>query len=1317
MVAGKPPDTILGNKTYQSLREQVRFFNGEFLSLLEQETPLTWLKENTEEKLSFFESNLQCFRPDCETGLHQLKTALTQGNLEGFTHIAQYPFKDQTQTDWKTLFPKTIPAQAAEYKRVAEAFQYMNEHWLDQNLVLSEIDHQFGLAMNSLGYVDDHLKYLSGFKQLLGDTARLTQPFLPRLNAPLLESYLGMSMNSFYERHRINPLEIDNNDPKWAIASLEALNVLRTHPALQGKNDSLRVTVSELATVASTSEFLLRLLKEEPHSDALISNILKNMYCNETVTGEVLESKFYFDVNTLLLVAKKCTNHNLIDRFLLKENLKVSVLQALCDHPFLTEEHLLCLLKKVTIQDQNTLGRILKHPAATSAVKKAIFQHIAVCPGFISAFIRLKKFTSEDMPGIFENPYAIDQDVLINVLSSYDEPEIQIKVLSHLKCTAVVREIAIDLPSFSAQIAAEIIKTPPNRLEDYDVLTRLMNKVFDEYKDSKDKNWENILIQIINYYPSEGEKLEDLLTIIKQNAMYISPALGFTLFDKFEIKVFKCLSISEMINQASKEILLKFIDIKKTGRLSEPTLCNLGKQCFENGLMDQFLLRDDLTDHLICLLIKEFTFTETQLLLALEHVTDNLTVAAIYNYPKVTQKVRDAVLEHNTLTAELVEPLVLQKEINDNKLIKILSSKMVITSSLFQTIIKQTTNADVLLAVLKHPLGDSTVVQEIIKNPQFSPFMAQQFIASFNTVNLLFDLAKLAFSKIKTDKEWENCLIKVFEHSISNKRTIDLIRTMIQENKSIISTKLGFNILRLFGKSMAIYLSPENMLAQASESELAILLDPSCALSEAMHLGLVEKCNSIMLIDRIISKGSIPEAALLALLKKENLRDYQLLLILKNATLSTAAFKLIHNHIASTSLVKQFLYSHPQLKSTLLLELNIEDEAWLLMLKNDNAISKKVLAHIAKTTSNQKVLTAVAKHFKSDTDVICKIIDNASFSKELADWIIDTSDNLWSEYEILQKIIKKAFVLCRDEKNSQLDNWENCLIKCLKKYHQRFNDNDVLEIIMKEQIDLPKLGLEIFKLYGQQFIEQLPLKAMISLADNAELQLLVDPTQTHRLSEEILILLANKSSSNATIETFLERPELSPNVLHIVLAKPLDYKNLNKALRHRKFTEDDQQNWLEKMAQWRENRKVELLNSPANQRLKLSTALDALRLKACEHAMRALTDEAYIPVAATAVNLYQILHQEVDSYLDKKSNTFNFQTNCKHAINEASSILGSHRGYKQIFMDILNVILSAITFKFAWSDKWRFFEIKTATVEAVDEFEENVEGLFTIMAG
>jgi hypothetical protein len=103
VVGGKRPEGMLKDKEYLSLREQVRFFNGDMSTLLDQNN-FYWLKDRPLEKIEFFKKELMRYRPGSSEDLSQLKTVLTESK-EGFIYITQHRFKDLRQFDWKKQFP------------------------------------------------------------------------------------------------------------------------------------------------------------------------------------------------------------------------------------------------------------------------------------------------------------------------------------------------------------------------------------------------------------------------------------------------------------------------------------------------------------------------------------------------------------------------------------------------------------------------------------------------------------------------------------------------------------------------------------------------------------------------------------------------------------------------------------------------------------------------------------------------------------------------------------------------------------------------------------------------------------------------------------------------------------------------------------------------------------------------------------------------------------------------------------------------------------------------------------------------------------
>ena len=65
---------------------------------------------------------------------------------------------------------------------------------------------------------------------------------------------------------------------------------------------------------------------------------------------------------------------------------------------------------------------------------------------------------------------------------------------------------------------------------------------------------------------------------------------------------------------------------------------------------------------------------------------------------------------------------------------------------------------------------------------------------------------------------------------------------------------------------------------------------------------------------------------------------------------------------------------------------------------------------------------------------------------------------------------------------------------------------------------------------------------------------------------------------------------------------------------------------------------------------------------------------------------------------------------CKKAIEQAMPILNEHRGYKQVLVDIINIILAALTLKPLWSNNWRFFVVNTDTGNTLEPISEFIDG-------
>ena len=299
-VYGKRPAGILKDARYQKLREQVRFFNGEFAGLLNQEDPLIWMNENPVEKMDFYDQTLLPYRPGSELELQQLRTALTQGRAEGFAYIAKHPFDDLTEFNWLSVFPKTIPVQASEYKRVAEAFVYLNKNWKHKTISLEDLQQEFRLPMNSLMYVDRHLTLLTTLKVVFQRLKNSSpeRPFLLNLSEREqrgIAECLGMPIARLYELRKFTPpapgTVLDAAQLKaMSVISIQVVTILSGYPLL--KDDRLFHEYFEsCAKQATSKEVLLALLYTAKPTDVLIKNIIDHSLFDEAHFVALLEVK------------------------------------------------------------------------------------------------------------------------------------------------------------------------------------------------------------------------------------------------------------------------------------------------------------------------------------------------------------------------------------------------------------------------------------------------------------------------------------------------------------------------------------------------------------------------------------------------------------------------------------------------------------------------------------------------------------------------------------------------------------------------------------------------------------------------------------------------------------------------------------------------------------------------------------------------------------------------------------------------------------------------------------------------------------------
>ena len=409
------------------------------------------------------------------------------------------------------------------------------------------------------------------------------------------------------------------------------------------------------------------------------------------------------------------------------------------------------------------------------------------------------------------------------------------------------------------------------------------------------------------------------------------------------------------------------------------------------------------------------------------------------------------------------------------------------------------------------------------------------------------------------------------------------------------------------------------------------------------------------------------------------------------------------------------------------------DDELLLVLKHPTAITTELLQKIMELPSiGNRVLFALVAHPKVSHQLIHTIISHNEFSLELGEAILSGKE---VPSDILNLLAKKAFDKLALEPGQK---WEDFLYKVINKY--KLFDNSFLSIPSKgphrEVINLigqkkelinASFALKLFKLLKQPVLHHLPVSDMIKIVTEVDVGLFISLNIT--LSPQDMMELVKKANGRRQIDTLLHRSEMNSELAAILfekaeyngkiaawdwltqeqllntLDKTRDYQSLYRALTHSNLSQQARQSWLDKM---NEQQKSVQGKAPAaiNPQQKVMLALNKLKIKAVTHAIKSIDNAKYVDVANTAFDLYTLLEAEAKNYFKQPdaANSRKFKRTCQDAIDKATPVLEIHRGYKQLLLDILNVLLAV--FSLFKKGKWRFFETETESVKTVNQVNE-----------
>jgi len=442
LLAGKRPDGILIDPHYQSLREQILFFKGDFRQLLDQTSPFVWMKDDPNGKIQFFKNHLAAYRPGSIPDLDLFESALAGSEIEGFKYMQASPWGEHVQCPWKTLFPKASDRQQIEYQKFANALTHLKEHWGTEEFGMEGLQQSFELSVSSLVYLVshvDHLKQLKGIFDRLKNCLPVEQFLMNLSNSEILalETVLGMSRSQFYELSDYRSVEppepsLDNTQQiVWCQIAMDVVTRLRRYPAFKDQR-LFEQYFQRVASQVPFPEILQWLMNNVDPTPLLIKNILNNPICDSLLRVQILEKNSRMEPSDFDVIVQKAQSMAEFDRIVAHANFDSNAIDWLLDKPLLQESHLQSLQAAANSSAQ--LMKIIGHHNATASLANEIVSHRFISPEILSLLIDKFSFTDGELLSMLGTSPCINLPILTKLLVHKGDkitPALMKRVITH----------------------------------------------------------------------------------------------------------------------------------------------------------------------------------------------------------------------------------------------------------------------------------------------------------------------------------------------------------------------------------------------------------------------------------------------------------------------------------------------------------------------------------------------------------------------------------------------------------------------------------------------------------------------------------------------------------------------------------------------------------------------------------------------------------------------------------------------------------------------------------------------------------------------
>ncbi|RUR13896.1 DUF3638 domain-containing protein [Legionella sp. km772] len=1330
----------MNSTNYQMLRDQARFFNGEFNSFLDPELQSDWFNELALQKLDFFEQYLLPYRPGCEKKFQEFKALLSQANMEGFIYLAEHPYDDLSLLDWSILFPEASISQAEEYKKVAAAFADIHANWQTAPPSLTNLQQRFRLPLKSLPYINTHLAQLAKLSSLLESLGKSALHLGTLLLSPneqlLLEHYLNKPLAEFYKQYS-----------NRIYAYIDMMEHLYTHPAIQNKEGLIKA-FQRIARFTSSIEILCKLIESKNLNKELLSTILNLPQKDPLLTDKLLQLPTdLFTEEMYDSLIGRCTEAHHLQLILKRDPLTPRAIDSLLKKN-LNEPQILELLSKV--KDSFLLEKIYYQFRTSSAIRKSIITHPKLSATTLLEIIKAKPLLIDDeLLNLLANPQApIDEKILSTIVSNPLSTEpLLVATTKHLAANVSIIEQLLNHSLCTPHFIEKIIeaKAPNIALEIHQAIVKKAYKRAIIPSSNKEE-WENCFLQSLEAIytqsktklnsPNENPILFSIYSIINPFELIPYPKLAIKILKILKRDISHKLLFEYIIPYASLDELKLLVDYQFTGPLLRGNLERLYEKCSTVELINLFIKRPDLNTQLSLNLLNTPSLSEEQVQTLIKSCTSDRVLKAAFIHPQASAAVKKSVYINPNFSSSTLSFIMGKTSPNEEEMLDLLPycHFEIDTTTLHKISQLYPTSEVIQLKLITHPKIKEFSLCSLLDSSFASPEFFLKILEHASlpiSPNLLTTMAQKAFLELSlsTKKEaWEDCLLELFQHSIE----IDAVESMIELiQKNWLSSKLGLKVIKIFNsrhlKQVNFPLSDMTNVAGNEELKNLLLLLHEKPLDRQDLLLLSKKCNTEELISLFLRRTDLNESLYRSILAQKEINSKHLLLILAQPNLTPLVFEAICGHPKLNKEVRKGLYNHPLKSSNSLLAIlnscpTMDEEEILFILNSlDEFINIEILQCLARDFSNNtQIWLALLSHINTDdsltTDLLTKPLCSLPLLKSL---IVQNSILLG-----VNKLKQITLFLIEQHRHSPLQpEIEELLFFILSLAKQHNFSKEIIPPLKTLNPISPSFGLKILPLCDHSVLDALPLFKMI---DTAKSELELDELiKLPHLSKEALKKLSQKNLSAKQINQLLGRDDLSAEIADILLAKPnfngaiqhrtwvtsrqlhyilsqsQEFVSFNSALHHPKLSSQERERWFKNVL-FKQMEMEQKAAQTQNPKAKLIAAIERLKIKAFTHAMNSKTNPDYAASAKVAFELQRTLSAHTEQIIMKRTPIIKSML---LSIDEASVILAKHRGYKQILLDILNLVVVILSFGLNTSINrdWRFFKAKTDSAALLDD--------------